>query len=119
MFTLIASGWAALTGNPVARKVATIVGAVFLLFIGYHIWKGQVEAGARRQEREAEERRNQQERERMLAAQKEVADVLADRIEQARDDVAALPEFNSADELRARDPTLAALVFGNRDGDRT
>ena len=45
MFTLIASGWAALTGNPVARKVATIVGAVFLLFIGYHIWKGQVEAG--------------------------------------------------------------------------
>ena len=119
MIALIASGWAALTGNPVARKVATIVGAIMLAFVGYNLWKKQVVAGARRQEREAWERRNQQEREQMLAAQKEVADVLADRIEQARDDVAALPEFSNAGELRARDPELAAIVFGDSDGDRT
>ena len=119
MIAFIAAGWAALTDNPVTRKIAAITGAVLLAFIGYNIWKGQVEKGVRRQAREEEERRNQKERERMLAAQEEVADALEDKIEQARDDVAALPEFTSADELRARDPSLAALVFGDRDGDRS
>jgi cell division protein FtsB len=117
MIAFIAAGWAAFTDNPVTRKIAAITGAVLLAFIGYHVWKGQVEKGVRRQAREEEERRNQRERERMLAAQEEVADALEEKIEQARDDVDALPEFASADELRARDPSLAALVFGSRNGD--
>jgi len=118
MLALIASGWAALTDNPVTRKIAAITAAVLLAFIGYHVWKKQVEQGIRRQAREEEERRNQEERERMLAAQQEVADALNDKIEQARDDVAALPEFGSADELRSRNPALAAIVFGDPEGDR-
>ena len=58
MPAFIVNAWQWVTGNPVARQIATIALAVFGTFAAYKIWKSNVESGVRRQEREEFARRS-------------------------------------------------------------
>lgn len=44
---------------------------------------------------------------------KVIVDAVEQRVEDARDAVARLPQFSSADELRRKDPALAAIILGD------
>lgn len=99
----IASGWTWLTNNKLARNIAIGVATLIALFIGYKVWKGNVEKGVRRQMREAQER--------------EQAETRADMIE--RTSTIITEERRNADEaLQARDGSNAPATYDELSDDQ-
>lgn len=90
----LAVAWGWFTKNPVAQWIAGIV----LLFIGYNVWKRNVEHGVRRQEREAFEKK-----------QAEAEAAIVKTIQENSDDF-----VTSSERVRARD-AVVELPDGTRD----
>jgi hypothetical protein len=68
--------------------------------------------GVKQRERARQEVERARERARIAETRRQIQQETSNARQRADEAVSNLPEFNSADELRARDPALAAIVFG-------
>lgn len=83
------------------------LGVIAAALLGVYI----VDRNARKDERHKIESDELREEIALNNTAKEQIDAIEDRLVAANDAVARLPQFSSADELRQRDPALAAIIL--------
>jgi hypothetical protein len=112
--------WTAFTGwfgaNPVVQRITAIVVGLFLFIVGWKTIEYNLKEAGKNAERKANAIRAAKEQARVAETRRVIEQETQDARHRADEAVSNLPEYSSADELRARDPDLAAIVFGTGRG---
>jgi hypothetical protein len=106
--------WFALP-EPV-RKALMWIGAILGVILLGKAYVASERGKARKDERAKNTAANEKEHARTVETAHEIIEETHAKADEAREAAASLPEYSSADELRERDPALAKIVFGHRDG---
>lgn len=108
------AAWTWFTGNPVARKIGLICLAILGAVAAYKIWKGNVENGVRRQERDAQKIRDEAARGVLVDTVTQLGQETSDAKDRAIAAPDAISPVSSADELRERYPDNAKVILRPR-----
>lgn len=104
----LSKAWGWFTNNPIAQ----IITAFVLALVGWEVVRRNIQETGRIQERERQAVANAREQARIAQAINNITKENQDATIRANAAVADLPRYVTVDELRARDPALAAIVFG-------
>lgn len=108
------SGWNWLVSNPIAKKIAIWGAALLAAYIGYRTWKGNIEKGVRRQERDAFARQQAEEHARTVETVQRVGQETENAKDRALEAPSHVSDVSSADELRTRYPDNASVILRPR-----